>query len=216
MGNVIYGLKCPLDGDIKYIGKSKNYKSRYLEHLNESLSIMKDNAKNCWIRVLLMGGLLPELIILTSDVNECDLDHEEKSRIIEHSHGQLVNKQYNTSEVDTFYLDNIEELTSTIMSKNSLKEVTNTLTNELLSMGYYKNEIRYISESLSYTFIRGYGLKLRESKPDPNDYCIPKYYGKTTEEIYHIINNTEKINNLLELFDKSEIVKNEYKKHYGI
>jgi predicted GIY-YIG superfamily endonuclease len=57
----IYGLYCPLTGDIKYIGKSNDVKSRYRKHKQ-----MCDNnhLKNDWIRVLMEKKLEPIVKII--------------------------------------------------------------------------------------------------------------------------------------------------------
>ena len=53
----IYGLRCPIDGMIKYIGKTKKPKLRYMQHLrNETTGSV---LKRKWISILKEQGLKP-------------------------------------------------------------------------------------------------------------------------------------------------------------
>lgn len=56
----IYVLKDPLLGDIRYVGKAKNPKVRYLKHLK----VREKTHKSNWIRYLLSKGLKPELEVV--------------------------------------------------------------------------------------------------------------------------------------------------------
>jgi group I intron endonuclease len=58
----IYALKCPLMGEIRYIGKSDNPKERFRKHITRSFK--KSNHRECWIQSLLESGKKPELEIL--------------------------------------------------------------------------------------------------------------------------------------------------------
>ena len=58
----IYGLEDPETHEIRYVGKAKNPKARYRQHLyGHDLS---NNHKQNWINSLLEKGLRPELIVL--------------------------------------------------------------------------------------------------------------------------------------------------------
>lgn len=60
----IYGLLCPLSGDIRYIGKSINPKSRLRAHVNAALNKAYDHHTSRWIRHLAKLNHHPELVIL--------------------------------------------------------------------------------------------------------------------------------------------------------
>ena len=68
----IYGLKCPEKGIVRYVGKSKNPKQRYSEHLSHTKARRYDNI-HCyrWMAKLLKNNLKPELIIL----EECNIEN---------------------------------------------------------------------------------------------------------------------------------------------
>jgi len=68
----IYSLVCPLDGKVKYIGKSNNPYLRFSKHKSLSDKNTGDNIlKNEWIRKLLSIGESPILSILEEvDVTE--------------------------------------------------------------------------------------------------------------------------------------------------
>lgn len=56
----LYGLKCPIDKDIKYIGMTINTPRRYSEHIQ---NIKPKSEKGLWISSLIKNGLFPELIV---------------------------------------------------------------------------------------------------------------------------------------------------------
>ena len=61
----IYSLSCPLDGEIKYIGKSNDPKSRFRKHKSLGDTNKGDNPmKNIWIKNLLEKGFTPILSII--------------------------------------------------------------------------------------------------------------------------------------------------------
>ena len=68
----IYSLSCPLDGQIKYIGKANDPKSRFRKHKSLGDTNTGDNSlKNEWIKSLLDQGLFPILDILEEvDITE--------------------------------------------------------------------------------------------------------------------------------------------------
>ena len=61
----IYALIDPTDRKIRYIGKSKNPKTRYNQHIKESQQ-RQNTKKKQWIKTLLNAGQRPELHILHS------------------------------------------------------------------------------------------------------------------------------------------------------
>lgn len=70
----IYALKCPIDGKIRYVGKSANFKQRFKDHLKD---VGSSTSKKVWIDTLLKKGLKPILIILDES------DSEDTARILE-------------------------------------------------------------------------------------------------------------------------------------
>jgi len=68
----IYSLVCPLDGQVKYVGKANDPKGRFRKHKSLGDTNTGDNSdKNEWIKTLLDQGLLPILEIIEEvDVTE--------------------------------------------------------------------------------------------------------------------------------------------------
>lgn len=61
----IYGLKCPISGSIRYIGKTKNaLKERLKGHLSDAKKLKYKHHTSRWLRKLLCDGLIPEVILL--------------------------------------------------------------------------------------------------------------------------------------------------------
>jgi hypothetical protein len=60
----IYGLKCPLENSIRYIGKSTNTKKRLAGHISSALCGQYNHRTARWIRKLSRLSLQPELLIL--------------------------------------------------------------------------------------------------------------------------------------------------------
>lgn len=60
----IYGLHCPLSGDIRYIGKSVNPQKRLRAHISSAIRGATDHHTARWIRRLAASDLEPALIIL--------------------------------------------------------------------------------------------------------------------------------------------------------
>ena len=55
----IYVLKCPESDAVRYVGKTKNMKSRMRQHMHEANRFAKNNHKANWILNLLRRGLRP-------------------------------------------------------------------------------------------------------------------------------------------------------------
>lgn len=64
MGVVIYGLRCPLTGSIRYIGKTINPKTRLAAHICKAKTHQTTHHCSDWIRSLLNAGLKPSLEVL--------------------------------------------------------------------------------------------------------------------------------------------------------
>jgi hypothetical protein len=63
----IYGLKCPVDNKIRYIGRSLDPDNRLHNHL---VGANRNNkAKNLWLQSLINKGLKPELVVI-EETNE--------------------------------------------------------------------------------------------------------------------------------------------------
>ena len=56
----IYALKCPVSGEIRYVGKSNDPETRYKKHCSPSTN----ERKRKWIMWLRSQGRRPELIVL--------------------------------------------------------------------------------------------------------------------------------------------------------
>jgi hypothetical protein len=61
----IYGLVCPLSGDIRYIGKTeKSIKRRLVAHLTETRRLSKTSHKRRWIAKCIAQGVTPTVWLL--------------------------------------------------------------------------------------------------------------------------------------------------------
>lgn len=72
--NLIYGLFCPLTGEIHYVGKTRVGMKRPLTHLNNSHS----DKINEWVDGLRKFGLSPEINILETCEDDSELIEKEK------------------------------------------------------------------------------------------------------------------------------------------
>ena len=64
MAVFIYGLHCPLSGEIRYIGKSVNPQKRLRAHISCAIRGATDHHTARWIRRLAASDLAPSLVIL--------------------------------------------------------------------------------------------------------------------------------------------------------
>lgn len=64
MAVFIYGLHCPLSGEIRYIGKSVNPQKRLRAHISCATRRAADHHTSRWIRRLAANDLAPSLVIL--------------------------------------------------------------------------------------------------------------------------------------------------------
>lgn len=60
----IYGLKCPVAGVVRYVGKSINPQRRLIAHLTGARTGAYKHHTSAWLRKVIAEGLLPELVIL--------------------------------------------------------------------------------------------------------------------------------------------------------
>jgi len=74
----IYGLRCPLRGEIRYVGKSDDPKRRLRAHLGLR---NPRHPKDCWIKGLVAKGLEPELVILREVADGDDWTKAEQDEI---------------------------------------------------------------------------------------------------------------------------------------
>lgn len=68
MNNYIYGLIDPITSELRYIGKSFDPKKRLVQHL-EPGQLKQKTHKSRWLNKLNKKGLVPELIILESNLS---------------------------------------------------------------------------------------------------------------------------------------------------
>lgn len=66
----IYGLRCPIDGGFRYIGKTINLKTRLKCHISDAKAGRYKHYAANWIRGVLAQGLTPDLVVL----EECGKD----------------------------------------------------------------------------------------------------------------------------------------------
>lgn len=64
MAIYIYGLECPVEQMVRYVGKSTNPPQRFKAHLSAAKNYAYDHHAARWIRRLLADGMKPKLIIL--------------------------------------------------------------------------------------------------------------------------------------------------------
>lgn len=67
--SVIYGLRCPLSNQIRYIGKSTSGMDRAFEHLRTSSRKEGNTRKNNWLNKIISLGLQPTVVMLDSFSN---------------------------------------------------------------------------------------------------------------------------------------------------
>ncbi len=71
--NVIYIFSDPITNEVRYIGKAKNLLKRILNHYKPSKLKLKTH-KNNWLKSLLENGLRPNVCVIDSSINYCDLN----------------------------------------------------------------------------------------------------------------------------------------------
>lgn len=76
MGIVIYVIKCPFTGMVKYVGKTKDTKERFRKHLSEN----NDTRKSKWVRGIKAKGSVP-LFEIIDEVDEANWEEAERSYI---------------------------------------------------------------------------------------------------------------------------------------
>ena len=85
----IYVLICPIDNKIRYVGKSKNPKTRYKQHLKDSEK-RQNTEKQRWIKQLKIKKQLPIMKIIKAVGNEVESRKEEEVQVIKN-----INTIYN-------------------------------------------------------------------------------------------------------------------------
>ncbi len=73
----IYCLSDPRDGKIRYVGKAKNLRKRFLSHLWEQ---KRTDRKTNWVKNLKRSGVIPSVDILETIENSNDEDWQECER----------------------------------------------------------------------------------------------------------------------------------------
>lgn len=83
-------------GSVQYIGMSKNPSKRFYQHIHCAYS---PSAKDTWIRGFLEHGMLPELVILETGLDQKTAGEREKYWIAFYSErGPLLNSNLNTKQ----------------------------------------------------------------------------------------------------------------------
>lgn len=94
LGWSIYALTD--QGTVQYIGMSKNPSKRFAQHIYRAHS---PSAKDTWIRGFLEHGMLPELVILETALDQKTAREREKYWIEFYSQrGPLLNYDFNTKQ----------------------------------------------------------------------------------------------------------------------
>lgn len=76
MNHVIYGLRDPRTKEIRYIGKTNNPKKRLSGHLRDARHGGNFHVHR-WIRTLIDRDMLPEVVILESEISSSSIDARE-------------------------------------------------------------------------------------------------------------------------------------------
>lgn len=79
----IYALECPIENCVRYVGKTKNIKTRLASHLSKSTAQLDHHCAR-WIRRLRAQGLKPKLEILHIIADDDDWQAAETKCIAEH------------------------------------------------------------------------------------------------------------------------------------
>ena len=87
---LIYGLRDPVDGRIKYVGQTQNPKTRLDTHLTLARTGKLD-PKSRWIASLLQAGLKPVAVILAVATDSNCREMEEKWLASARSEGDVFN-----------------------------------------------------------------------------------------------------------------------------
>ena len=74
MTEYIYFLICPIDKSVKYVGKSKNPKRRYKQHITKLDKLMTPKRK--WLEMLFKNELLPVIEI----IEKCESNGREREQ----------------------------------------------------------------------------------------------------------------------------------------
>lgn len=125
----IYGLVCPIENKIKYVGKTCfNIESRLTQHCRNT---KKNNPKNEWIRSLKAKGLSPSVIKL----KEVQIDElweiEEQKAIVTYSGNNLfnLNKGGAGGRIGrNIYLKKFDDYLNQNYSQNTRKNYLNVVT----------------------------------------------------------------------------------------
>lgn len=81
--NYIYHLLDPITKIVRYVGNTKNPKSRYKQHIKDAEKRCKTQ-KQIWIRNLKLKNLAPYMEIVKSIENDEDARKEEEKEVIKH------------------------------------------------------------------------------------------------------------------------------------
>jgi hypothetical protein len=79
--NLIYGLRDPRTGEIRYVGQSTTGLLRPSRHCEDWRLRQDTPPKRSWLSALRQGGLRPEVVVLQGDVPAAELDTAETAWI---------------------------------------------------------------------------------------------------------------------------------------
>ena len=81
MTEYVYYLRCPLTDQVKYVGKTKNPKTRYKQHINKLDKT--STPKRRWLILLFSKGLQPKMEIavkVNGDARQQEQEHLDKHK----------------------------------------------------------------------------------------------------------------------------------------
>lgn len=94
----VYQLRCPIDGEIKYVGSSQDLKQRYIGHLQTPTKCLRE-----WIKTLVEKGESPIMDELESGLERQEAFVRERywTQKLQTEHGTLLNKRNLNSKAYT-------------------------------------------------------------------------------------------------------------------
>ncbi len=81
----IYGLRCPLSGAIRYVGKTVNVARRLNAHLNAAKNSKETHHRYTWLRRVIAAGMRPTIEVLREVSEGEDWQTAEREMIAEYS-----------------------------------------------------------------------------------------------------------------------------------
>lgn len=154
----IYALICPIYEEIKYIGLTKNPKTRLYQHLN---ACSENKRKNEWIKKLKDLNLEPKFEILDSFTDRLIASNTEV-RYIEENKNTLLNGKYTVKYPEfagKYSYEGMYDVNMT-MTKDTLKKLEFIVSESRRSFKMYRNCENTISSLIN----EKYNLIISKSK----------------------------------------------------